>query len=207
MLKATTLLMLFTVVFFTAQAQKNSDKILLMTGKTLEGLVTSSDSANLYYTFVKKNGKEKSQRLDLERVFSVINAQGEEEVYYVMDTLVGDYFSEEEMRDYIAGERDAAAYSRSNWTLLAGIPITAAAGYALSSSILVFPVPFVYTVVGALPPYKIKVEKGAKSKKAGNPAYVLGYEREARTKRVFKSMIAGLVGTAAGFAFGVSQQE
>lgn len=198
--------MLFIGAFIATQAQKNTDKILLMTGKILEGSVTSSDSANLYYTFIKKNGKEKSQRLDLERVFSVTNEQGNEEVYYVMDTLIGDYFSEEEMRDYIAGEQDASAYSHSNWTLLAGLPISAAAGYALSSTILVFPVPFAYTVLASLPRYKLKGEKGVKPSKAGNPAYVLGYEREARTKRVFKSMIAGLVGTATGFAIGVSQQ-
>jgi hypothetical protein len=206
MLKATTVIILFSVVFFTTQAQKNTDKILLMTGKTLEGSVTSSDSASLYYTFVKKSGKEKEQKLDLERVFSVTNEQDVEEVYYVMDTLVGDYFSEQEMRDYIDGERDAANYSHSNWTIAAGVPITAAAGFFLSSTILVFPVPFAYTVAAALPPYKLKGEKGVKPSKAGSPAYVLGYEREARTKRVFKSLIAGLVGTASGFALGLSQQ-
>lgn len=204
MFRSTTIFALIMLCFFIVKGQGNSDKIFLMTGKTLEGKVSSQDSLYVYYTFTKKSGKEKEHKIDLERVFSIIDAQGNEQLVYAMDTLIGNYFSVEEMRSYIEGEIDASKYSKSNWTYLVGAPVTAAAGYFLSGTILVFAVPFTYTVVSAIPKVKVKGPKGAKPAKSGDPAYVLGYERAARSKRLFKSLGTGLVGTAVGFILGIN---
>jgi len=53
-----------------------------------------------------------------------------------------------------------------------------------------------------IPAYKINKNKISSSHLVTEPAYVLGYERTARNKRLFKSLFAGLVGTAIGFTLG-----
>ena len=206
MLKSFSLLMFCALIFSTTSAQKASEKILLMTGKFIDGKVLSEDSAYVHYSFEKKSGKVKESKLDLERIFSITDSSGEEKVYYAVDTFMGNYFSVEEMRSYIEGEVDASNYNSGNWTYAVGVPLTAGAGYLLSSTILAFPLPFIYTIVSTIPKHKMRTHKSIHSSKKDDPAYILGYERTARTKRLFKSLFAGLVGTASGFAIGVLTQ-
>ncbi|HAQ70673.1 MAG TPA: hypothetical protein DCR48_06835 [Flavobacteriales bacterium] len=191
----------FVILSGVLFAQSNQS-ILLMTGNVLEGNVTSQDTLYLYYDLVKKSGKTKAKKLDLERVFSINGPNGEEKVIYYMDTVVGNYFTIDEMRFYIQGEQDASKYYRANWTIAAGLPITAGLGFVLSGTVFSFAVPFVYLVSTGIPAYKINKNKISSSHLVTEPAYVLGYERTARNKRLFKSLFAGLVGTAIGFTLG-----
>lgn len=185
-------------------SQQSDPHILLMTGKVLEGSVTSVDTVYVYYDYEKKNGKVLHRKLDLERVFSVTDEQGEEEIIYQMDTAVGNYFTEKEMRYYIMGEQDAMEGYRANWTVWVGVPTSAAVGYAVSSTIVVFAVPFVYLVAASLPKYKIREGSVSDPELLREPAYILGYERTARSKRLFKSLSSAVVGTAIGFVVGQS---
>jgi len=191
----------FVILSGVLFAQSNQS-ILLMTGNVLEGNVTSQDTLYLYYDLVKKSGKTKAKKLDLERVFSINGPNGEEKVIYYMDTVVGNYFTIDEMRFYIQGEQDASKYYRANWTIAAGLPITAGLGFVLSGTVFSFAVPFVYLVSTGISAYKINKNKISSSNLVTEPAYVLGYERTARNKRLFKSLFAGLVGTAIGFTLG-----
>ncbi|MDA7836905.1 hypothetical protein N9A49_05810 [Salibacteraceae bacterium] len=191
----------FVILSGVLFAQSNQS-ILLMTGNVLEGNVTSQDTLYLYYDLVKKSGKTKAKKLDLERVFSINGPNGEEKVIYYMDTVVGNYFTIDEMRFYIQGEQDASKYYRANWTIAAGLPITAGLGFVLSGTVFSFAVPFVYLVSTGISAYKINKNKISSSHLVTEPAYVLGYERTARNKRLFKSLFAGLVGTAIGFTLG-----
>jgi len=191
----------FVILSGVLFAQSNQS-ILLMTGNVLEGNVTGQDTLYLYYDLVKKSGKTKAKKLDLERVFSINGPNGEEKVIYYMDTVVGNYFTIDEMRFYIQGEQDASKYYRANWTIAAGLPITAGLGFVLSGTVFSFAVPFVYLVSTGISAYKINKNKISSSHLVTEPAYVLGYERTARNKRLFKSLFAGLVGTAIGFTLG-----
>jgi len=193
--------LLFFILLFSGYAQPKHG-ILMMSGQLVEGTVTGEDSLYLYYDQHKKSGKTKARKLDLERVFSIYNSNGEERVVYYMDTMVGNYMTIDEMRYYIKGEQDAMEHYHGNWAWYIGVPVTAAAGFVLSGSVLSFAVPFVYLVVAGLPPSKIRKDKIDSPQLASEEAYVLGYERVARNKRAFKSLMAGLVGTAGGFAAG-----
>ncbi|GAB4381210.1 MAG: hypothetical protein Kow0075_12910 [Salibacteraceae bacterium] len=175
-----------------------------MTGKTIEGVVTDMDSSTLYYHFVKRNGKTKPKTLDLERVFSITDSSGKEVLVYEMDTAIGNYFTVDEMRYYIYGEQDAMNGYRANWTWYAGIPITAGMGFGLSNSVLVFAVPFVYLVGASLPGYNIKASTISHPNYARQPSYILGYERTARTRRLFKALGAAVIGTTIGVIAGQS---
>lgn len=201
MRKKLTIFLAFVFLSTILFAQSNQS-ILLMTGKVLEGNVTGQDTVYLYYDLVKKSGKKKPKKLDLERVFSINGPEGEEEVIYYMDTVIGNYFTVDEMRFYIQGEQDASKYYHANWTIAAGLPVTAGIGYVLSGTVFSFAVPFVYLVATGIPAYKIDKDKIPSSHLVTEPAYVLGYERTARNKRLFKSLFTGLVGTAIGFTLG-----
>ncbi len=193
------LLILFTWIH--GVAQQSDPVILLMTGKVLDGTVTSEDSAYIYYEYEKSSGKVKQKKLDWERVFSH-TVNGEETVVYLEDSTNGNYFTEEEMRYYILGEQDAQNGYKSNWTVWAGVPVTAGLGYVLSSSPLVFATPFVYMLAASMPKYKMTPSSISNPEYLKNPAYILGYERTARTKRLFKSLASGVAGAAIGVAIG-----
>lgn len=188
-------------------AQSDKPHILLMTGKIIEGELLSTDTSYVYYNFTKRNGKVEPKSLDLERVFSVTDAQGNEQVLYAMDTTVGNFFTEQEMRYYIQGEQDAMESYSANWTIFVGLPVTAGLGFVASSTVLVFAVPFVYLVGASLPKYKMRSLEGVDVNLLREPAYVLGYERTARSKRLFKSLVSAVAGTAIGFVVGQAVLE
>ncbi|MEX2595285.1 MAG: hypothetical protein WEC59_00035 [Salibacteraceae bacterium] len=197
-----TLLFLFILCLSIRGLSQPEHSILLMTGKVVEGTVTGQDSAYLYYDYFKKRGKTKPKMLDLERVFSISSGEGEKRVIYQMDTAVGNYFTEGEMRYYIKGQQDAMEYYHAHWTVLVGVPVTAGLGLVLSGNVFSFAVPFVYLVATGLPKYKIPKNKIQSTQLITEPAYVLGFERAARNKRLFKSLVSGLLGTAGGVAAG-----
>ncbi|MEZ4721556.1 MAG: hypothetical protein R2813_06715 [Flavobacteriales bacterium] len=183
-------------------AQTFEPSILMMTGQVIQGKVTGEDSLYIYYDLKKSNGKTKPKKLDWERVFSITDEQNVEQVVYMADTTIGNYFTVDEMRYYIKGEQDAINGYKANWAIFLGVPITGGLGYVLNSSPLVFAVPFVYMVGAALPKYKMEGKSITDASLLRQPAYVLGYERTARTKRLYKSLISGVVGAGLGVAVG-----
>lgn len=185
-----------------SRGQQKPNSILLMTGKVLDGTVVREDSNYIYYEFEKKSGKVKEKKLDWERVFSFHDENGIEKLVYIEDTTIGNYFTEAEMRAYIRGEQDAWDGYKSNWTVWVGVPITGGLGFLLSSSPLVFAVPFAYMVVASMRKYKMTPGSITNAEDLKNPAYILSYERTARSKRLFKSLASGVVGVAMGVAIG-----
>ncbi|NCG30869.1 MAG: hypothetical protein GWP27_10420 [Bacteroidetes bacterium] len=205
MLRAFVIAVLLIASTSHVNSQTSPQEILLMSGKKIKAKIVSRDSIYMHYDLHKNSGKVKEGRkIDMERVFAVYNQDGEEEVIYYMDTALGNFFSVDEMRFYIQGEQDAMRTYKANWTFFIGIPIAVGAGLAASSSIFIFLVPAVTMVAWSIPKYKIKTSRISSPTLASEPAYVLGYEHAARTKRVSKSLVSGIVGTAIGFAIGQS---
>lgn len=190
-----------------AYPQGSGDRILLMTGKIIDGRVTGQDTQYIYYDYERSSGKVVTRKLDLERVFSITDSISNERLIYSMDTVIGNYFTVDEMRLYIKGEQDAMQYYDAYWAIWVGVPLTAGVGYVLSHNILVFAVPFLYVVGSSIPKYRLTEKRVSSTDLLTEPAYVLGYERTARGKRLFKSLASGLVGTAIGFAMGQSFNE
>lgn len=195
---AVLLLFILSHVVF-AQVSDKREELLMMSGKVIEGVVTGTDTAYIYYDYHAKGGKVKPKKLDLERVFSIYDAAGNETVVYQMDTMIGNYFSEEEMRMYIQGEQDAMSGYRANWIILLGLPVTGGLGFFIGSNVAVFTIPFAYLLGASLPGYRVRPESVSDASYLRSPAYMLGYERTAKNKRLFKALVTGLVGTTVGF--------
>lgn len=179
-----------------SQTAQPLDTVYLMSGKTLTGIVKDSTDDKLKILIPKK-GNFKADFIDLDLVFSVRYNNGSESVFYKQDTLFGNYYSAQEIKYFLQGERDARMnYHCPMWTTGAFI-----AGFAggYTKSYLTFIPPFLYA--GTTTFFRIKIRPGAVS----NPdylkydTYLLGYEKQARQHRVFRTLLFGGIGMVAGF--------
>lgn len=96
------ILSLFSII---GHAQMKGDSITLLNGHTYWGTNTKVEGAFLTTTVQDKKG-EYELNLELERVFSINNAEGER-VFYEQDELQGDYLNVTESRETTWGSRDA----------------------------------------------------------------------------------------------------
>jgi len=183
---------------FAGSAQ-NLGEILLMSGKTIEGNILSVDSV-VAYEHVKKNGSTKMRYIDSYRIFSVTDSTGEEQIIYEQDTLVGNDFSAEEMRYYVYGEQDAMAGYKVPHLIVSSFILSGVGGYYLSDNFVIFAVPFFSVVLTGTPRPKIQTKSVRDPKYLSEPAYVLGYERTAKSKKILLAIPASLLGVISGAA-------
>ena len=193
------LLLCFAGLPAFAQTAEPLDTVYLMSGKTVAGVVKDSTDDQLKILVKKKRSEEfKADFIDLDLVFSIKYRNGQEEVIYRQDTLFGNYFTPQEVRYFMYGERDA----RNNYRCPLWLAGAFAAGFAGGwTQSFVAPIPaFAYS--GLTTAFRVKIKPGSVS----NPdnikydTYVLGYEKEARKHRMFRSLLWSGVGMVAGFA-------
>ncbi len=197
-------LLFFTLLCISSKAQ-NKDTILLMNGNyvvekvidTLIGAVTIIDPSNT----------DKKLHYEYDEIYCVKYASGFTDYYYTQDTLKGNYFTREEMRYYMYGERDARKGFKARGSLIgAGVVGLASGGLGLF-----FAPVFPYGYMGLSGITKVRIRHSTIS----NPnyidydAYILGYERVSRTKRRIQALIGGTIGLAAGYGlyFGILKDK
>ncbi|MCC7050939.1 MAG: hypothetical protein IT239_04080 [Bacteroidia bacterium] len=188
------------------------DKILMLNGKEINTHIV--DTTFLHISTQDKPGN-KIQTIDRYRVFS-INWSDNESVLYKQDTLIGNFLSEHDMRMFVYGGKDAVEYYKAPYTFWGGVAAGFVGGYVqplviiktTSNTLLARPaftpiIPIAYCATIGL--HWIKINK----KHVSNPlylsedAYVFGYERAARGKRVQKAIWGSLTGLAVGLAAGL----
>lgn len=167
-----------------------------MSGKTVAGVVKDSTDDQLKI-LVPKKGNFKADFIDLDLIYSVKYKNGVETVFYKQDTLFGNYYTDQEVRYFLQGERDAMRFYRCPvWS--AGAYVFGFAGGAFGGYIIPFLAPFAYAGTSTF--FRIKIKPGTVS----NPSYLrydtylLGYEKEAKKRRIFRSLIWGGAGMLSG---------
>jgi hypothetical protein len=193
-------LFLFTTLFtFHSQAQtaQPMDTVFLMSGKKVTAVVKDSSDERLKILVLHK-GNFKADFIDLDLVYSVKYSNGSESVFYKQDTLFGNYYSAQEVKFFLQGERDARKYYHCPmWT--GGAFAVGFAGAYTQRLFLTFLPPFVFS--GSTTFFRIKIRPGTVS----NPdylkydTYLLGYEKQARQHRIFRTLIWGGLGMVSGF--------
>lgn len=168
-----------------------------MSGHTIDCLLLGAEGIELVYEITKKNGKRKKLRLHRSEVFSVIFNEGEW-VLYEQDTVLGDDFSEDEMRVFIAGAKDAIAHYNSKPTTYVGVLFGAAGPILAGGGVIVTIAPIVvYTLLQLVPIIKIKGVSNPDH--IDNEIYALGYASVARSEKI----LGGLKGSAVGAVVGL----
>lgn len=183
-----------------AQNPEPLDTVYLMSGKTVTGIVKDSvdDQLKILVPNKKSPGEFKSDFIDLDLVFSVKYRNGVESVFYKQDTLFGNYFTQREVQYFIYGERDAMKYYHCRVWCAGAFAFGFAGGYYQGFATTLVP-PFAYAFTTTF--FRIKIKPGtvSRSEYLKYDTYVLGYEKDARKRRVFRTMLWGGLGAVAGF--------
>ena len=213
---------------FISEAQDflASDSITLLNGHTYYGSESKIEGNFLTTKMLDRDG-EYTMYFEMGRVFSMHNDQGET-VYYRQDELQGDYLTVQEAREATWGSRDARITSKP-WgvtatSVVVGLGFSLWDTYLTQKSIdeLTVPgnpppdleggffgsrpsmmqllVPTTFTLVWALPSFKVREHQIIQPNMKGNAFYYRGYNRIARQKRMFSALYGGFIGTGLGLA-------
>lgn len=177
------------------------DTLLLMNGREMACKILADTGTVFLFELTKPNGKVKVRELHKNDVFSVKNGAGTEQVLYMQDEVLGDIYSVDEMRYYLAGENDARQ-NFSAWptfavgfALCAGISLWGGDGYITA----VGP-PVLYTILQLAPKIKIREKTMSRPEYKYNDMYADGYEPPARSRKLFRAMQGSFAGSAVGVA-------
>lgn len=195
--------LLFPGVLFGQFAEQlpRLDTVYLINGKVLLSTETQVDSNQVTLQHVK--GKRKREkRVVLEMVYAVAFAGGGDTILYEPDTVNGFYFTQEQMGYFVAGQRDARMHYRSHVWGVTGLVLGGAIGYAAYDQFYVIAFPFVYTVLAGATQPRLSGREELPIAMIQNQAYLAGFQRVARSRKVFNALRTSLVGTALGVTIG-----
>lgn len=190
------LLLLLVLACGFSQAQ---DKILLMNGQSLDCKILSDSTIDLVFQLTKKNGKVKVLERHKNDVFSYTYAGKPEIILYRQDEMLGDLYSTDEMRIFLAGQHDARANYHPHATAIVGFVLCGGVAYWGQDGFLTAIGPAtVYTLLQFIPKIRIKEKTMSDPRFKYNDIYADGYEPPARSRKVGQAAAAGYSGAVLG---------
>jgi hypothetical protein len=144
-----------------------------------------------------KEPKIKESYISSSDIFAIHNPDGTKKVLYFYDPGFGNMYTEQEMQQFIFGERDALLNYRARFAFWGGVGFGAAAGIAMQRSVFSVTAPFVWSLGVALPVIKIK-EKYMTDTTLKTEPYKSGFARTARTRNMIQGLKGGVLGLGVG---------
>jgi hypothetical protein len=199
------------------------DKILMTSGKVLRGKILTEQEDYFTFNYFKKGGKIKELELSKYRIFSITTADGKETIHYKPDSSMGNFYSVNEMKMYIFGQRDAfKSYQPLPMFLLS---FTAGVGAVLldtyefnptathpagffqrTPSMMPITIPLVFTIGTGLFAPKIRKEYASDVSFMASEHYIEGFRKIAKYKRLKNAFLGSAIGVATGFvAYGIGK--
>jgi hypothetical protein len=189
----------FILILFHCFISRGQDQVLLMNGQLIECHITSDTSLVLQFDQQKKNGKIKSREIHKSDVFSYTLAGKPETILYAKDEMLGDIYSIDEMRMYMAGGRDARENYSALPTAAVGFVVCGTAAYLGGDGLLTALLPpIAYTCLQFIPRIKIREETMSDPGYKYNDIYADGYEPPARSRKVQGALRGGFAGAISG---------
>ncbi|MBL4652530.1 MAG: hypothetical protein JKY53_06645 [Flavobacteriales bacterium] len=189
-------------VFVFALSVNAQDKIMLLSGKVLEGKILSTDTSGINYQYTKK-GKVSEIHLDNYRIYSLEYADGKSAVIYERDSISGRTYTVKQMGAFVSGERYAFEHFKGAGTVLYGFLAGAAGGLVVQN---------IFAAPGALvigfstlipPPQKINPADVADKELLKEKYFLEGYKRVIRSKRLGRGLISALGGAVVGIGVAI----
>ena len=174
--------------------KKSADSLFLMNGRIVVASVL--DTTLFAVTITDPEDSAKRTHIDNESLFAIKYTNGDMYYYYKQDTLQN-FFSRDEMRLYMQGERDAKKGFKP-WGAFYGTMACGLVG-GLSGTLFGPALPAAFFLTVGIPKVRIKHSTVSNPNYLDYDSYILGYEREARAKRRRYSLIGGGVGVVAGY--------
>lgn len=188
---------IFFFLFISVHAF-SQDKIILVSGTEIDGKVLSITEDTIFYQTSKK-GKTKEIFLESYRVFSIQYENGKEEIMYKQDTIAN-FKTEEELRNFIAGEQDALRGYTPYFATITALAVASVGAFFLHN-FLVFAVPFVtYMIVVIASLQRVEKNSVRDPNLLVSPDYIDGYMRVVKNKKNRNALWGSIIGAGAGFA-------
>ena len=196
MLRVVFLFVTALAFFPSAHAQ---DTLLLMNGRDLPCTIVE-DSGTVFLTLLRKpSGKVIFREIHKNDVFSVTKMGEAEQILYMQDEMLGNIYSADEMRYYLAGENDARQNFVAWPTFVVGFALCAGASLVGGDGyITTVAPPIIYTLVQLIPKIKIREKTMSHPEYKYNDLYADGYEPPARTRKISRALEGGFLGSATG---------
>jgi len=177
-------------------AQQQKDSLFFLNGKIWVSTVIDTLLGGVTIKDIKDTNKRFT--IDNDELFSIHYSTGKTHYYYSQDTAIGNEFTREEMYYFMQGERDAKKGFKARGSLVGSM----AAGFigGAAGSFLGPILPFTYLGLCGITKVRIKHETISNPDYIDHDPYILGYERQARSKRRIQCLIGGGIGLATGFA-------
>ena len=211
------IIILVVLLALNISVARCQDKINLLNGGELSGTIKDTTGGSFLIEYMKKK-KKKAASIENYRIFSYSFKDQPETILYRQDSTIGNFFTVEEMNMYILGERDA----KKNYNPI-GLKITACVltygltiadtyqkdtasasffkGFFNSSpGIISLVAPFAFTALAGAPAVQIDISKVSNRNYLNSQAYVDGFERVGRSKKVFGALKFSIIGSLAGLA-------
>ncbi len=199
----------FNLDAFSLPALPAQVTVTRMSGAQFSGTLVSAEGIDLVIDIprgkAEKNKKPKRLNLHKSEVFSVQFPEGEW-VLYAPDLLLGDDITADEMRIYIAAQRDARDNFKVWPTVLGGVVVCGTVAFLASGGLfLTLLTPLAYAAAQFIPVIRIRENTISNPSHRYNEVYAEGYGRVARSRKVLGGLKGGalgmVIGTAAYFIF------
>lgn len=185
------LLTLLTGRYYSQQ----KDTIYLMNGHVVVEAVTDTSIGAVTVNDPEKIGAKIHYEFD--QLYCVKYANGTTNYYYEQDTLRRNWFTRDEMLLFIKGEQDARKGFKARGALI-GSGVAGLVG-GLTGTLFGPIAPYGFMALSGLPKVRIRHETVSNPNYIESDAYILGYERVARSKLRIKSLLGGTIGLAVGY--------
>ena len=194
-----------------AFTQVQQGKVLLMNGTVSENTLWEEKDGLIYIYDQRNNifGKEKTRAIELNKseVYSLSNGSKEQILYY-QDTMLGDYYTPEEMRVYLAGAGDARKNYKARHISAIGFALCGAAGYLVGDGLLILIIPPVtYAAMQYVGKIKIREKYMSDPNFKYNDLYAEGFEPPARSRKMIRGALSGLAGSVTGVVLSIIKNQ
>lgn len=135
--------------------------------------------------------------MEHDELFSASKAEAEK-IYYSLDEPNGDFLSQDEMRAFVIGEKDARYGVRGRFWLISGFAVGAISGYAMKASVYSVAVPPLFALSAQIPVVKIKESHISDRAYYQNEDYAAGYASHARSKYTRQALKGSVLGMLVG---------
>jgi len=174
----------FFCVFTNAHAQLK-DTVLLMNGNVCISKVI--DTLIGAVTVFNPHKITEKLHFEYDEIYCVKYNNGFTKYYYQQDSVIGNYFTRDEMLLYIYGERDARKGFKANGSLIGAGLVGLASG---GMGIFFAPVfPYTYMAFSGVTKVKIKHSTISNPTNIDYDAYILGYERVSRSNAAYDLLL------------------
>ncbi|MCX7729094.1 MAG: hypothetical protein N2203_06460 [Bacteroidia bacterium] len=173
------------------------DSIYLMNGQKLGSKIIDTSFALVTYKIPNSSQPDKIRNFEKDDIFCIRYKDGTYFYYYSQDTSRGDWFTREEMWHFTQGERDAQKGFKPMTTMILAGTIGLAAG--MTGMYVAPALPIGFYLISDITKIKIRHQSISNPELLQHDAYILGYQKVARSKRKIYSIIGGASGLLLGY--------